>query len=206
MTAGASTRTRAGRLRLISRLDLARHGVDLLHSKEEALQREGVRLEAHVSRTKYQWDLCCSGATTSLLRSRALGASAELASLVTQSRATAAVTPHWETSMGISYPGVIDVTPGPEPTLTSTAALRPTVDAYVLALQAGADHAATTEALRRLSTELGATRRRRRAIEQRLIPLLVTQLHALDLHLDEQDRDEATRVHIAVVQREASQS
>ncbi len=205
MTADANTRTRAGRLRLIDRLELGRHGVDLLHSKEEVLQRERVRLQAHVTRTEHRWAGCCRDAAASLLRSRAFGASDELSSIVTRSPEPATATPHSETSMGITYPGIIDVTPGPEPTLTSTAALRPTVDAYLLALQAGADHAATTEALRRLSAELNTTRRRRRAIEQRLIPRLTEELHSLDLHLDELDRDEATRVHLAVTKRETSQ-
>ncbi len=197
MTARTDTRTRAARLQLTARLDLASHGADLLHSKEEALRRERIRLEGHVTRTKNRWEHSCREASTWLLRARALGASDELASLVTSEPAPATVTPHWQTSMGITYPGSVDTTAGPEPTVTSTSALRPTIDAFRLALSTAADHASTTAALTRLDNELADTRRRRRAIEQRLLPRLESTLHDLDLYLDEQDRDDALRVHIA---------
>lgn len=202
MTAGTDTRTRAGRLRLMARLNLARHGVDLLHSKEEALQRERTRLEGHVARTKQQWEQRCIDAAAWLLRSRALGASEELTSIVTRGPGSATVSANWQASMGITYPGVVDCTPGPEPTLTSTSALRPSIDAYRIALHSAAEHASTTTALHRLDAELDSTRRRRRAIEQRLVPDLEHTLHDLDLHLDEQDRDEALRVHLASAQQE----
>jgi vacuolar-type H+-ATPase subunit D/Vma8 len=42
------------------------------------------------------------------------------------------------------------------------------------------------------------TRRRRRAIEQRLRPRLESQLHKLDLDLDERDRDAAVRTQLAI--------
>jgi len=202
MTTGTTTRTRAGRLRLMARLQLARHGADLLHSKEEALQRERTRLEGHVTRTQQQWEQTSGEAAACLLRSRALGASAELTSIITRGPEPADVTPHWQTSMGVTYPGSIECTLQADPVVTSTAALRPTIDAYRLALQAAANHASTTSALQSLDTELANTRRRRRAIEQRLIPRLETTIHDLDLHLDEQDRDEALRVHIATGRQE----
>ncbi len=197
-----NTRTRAERLRLVHRLELARRGTELLHSKEEVLQRERVRLEAHVARTEQAWTENCSSAAGALLRSRALGASGELDSIIRRRLGSAQVTPHWETSMGIVYPGVVDAATGPTPTVTSTAALRPAIDAYEAALRAAAGHSSTTAALRRLTAELGKTRRRRRAIEQRLLPSLESTLHDLDLHLDEQDREEALRVHTATGRRE----
>ncbi len=198
-----TTQTRAGRLHVIARLELARHGVDLLRSKEEALQRERVRLEAHEARTRNQWEQRAGDAAALLLRARALGASVELASIIARGPEPATMTAHRQTSMGVAYPGVAECAPTPEPTVVSTAALRPAIDAYRLALQAGADHASTGTALRRLTAELADTRRRRRAIDQRLVPRLEKTLHDLDLHLDEQDRDEAFRVHIAAGRRGA---
>lgn len=203
MSTATSTSTRAGRLRLMARLRLARDGVGLLRSKEEVLQRERVRLEGHVARTQQTWESDSTEAATALLRARALGASGELASIVTTGGAEPAiVAPQWQVSMGVTYPGVIEVTPGPEPTATSTAALRPAIDAYRRALGTAADHAATTAALNRVTIELAGTRRRRRAIEQRLIPALEAAVRLLDLRLDEQDRDEALRIHIATGQHE----
>lgn len=201
MSTATTTSTGAGRLRLMARLQLARHGVDLLHSKEEALQRERTRLEGHVSRTNRQWVQTCGDAAGWLLRCRALGASGELEAIMERGPDPATVTAHWQTSMGVTYPGAIDCEVGSDPVVHSTAALRPTIDAYALALRAGAEHASTTAALRRLDRELADTRRRRRAIEQRLVPRLEVALRDLDLSLDERDREEALRVHIATNQQ-----
>lgn len=202
MSTATSTSTRAGRLRLMARLRLARDGVGLLRSKEDVLQRERVRLEGHVARTQQTWEADSTEAAIALLRARALGASGELASIVACGAEPAIVAPRWQVSMGVIYPGVVEVTPGPEPTATSTAALRPAIDAYRRALGTAADHASTTAALNRVTTELAGTRRRRRAIEQRLIPALEAAVRRLDLRLDEQDRDEALRIHIATGQHE----
>ncbi len=125
-----------------------------------------------------------------------LGAGGEVA----QARADrpAAVTPDWQLSMGIAYPGGVHVEPGPPPPLASTAALRPVTDAYTDALRAAARHAAAEMAVRRLEDELFATRRRRRAIDDRMLPRLDRQVHDLELRLDELDRAEALRVRLAV--------
>ena len=197
-------RTRAGRLRLVARYDLATHAAELLRSKEEALERERVRLKGHAKRTRGEWVSACDAAASALVRARMLGASRELA----HRRATSAasMTPDWQASMGIVYPGAVACEPGERPAVTSTAALGPAIDAYRVALVAAGPHAAASEAVDRLSAELAATRRRRRAIEDRLLPTLGSELLELDLHLDELDRDEALRVRMAVQRREVDRT
>ena len=197
MTRITRNANRSARLQLRANLDLASHAVELLHNKEEALQREQARLEGHAKRTEKQWQDHCREANTWLLRSRALGASSEIATIVDDAFRPAEVTIAWETAMGVTYPGKVHCAKAIAPTLTSTAALVPTATSYQEALAAGAEHAASTAALHRLETELSNTRRRRRAIEQRLQPRLETQLHQLDLDLDERDRDAAVRTHLA---------
>ena len=202
MTIASGARNRAVRLRLTTRLATARHAADLLHNKEQALQRERSRLEGHTDRTERAWTTRCDEATTWLMRARALGASGELARLIEHGSDPASIDANWQTAMGITYPGIVSCSPGTTPSLVSTAALRPTVDAFREALDAAATHAATTAALRRLDVELASTRRRRRAIGERLVPRLEQALHDLDLHLDEQDREEALRVQLAVNRQE----
>jgi vacuolar-type H+-ATPase subunit D/Vma8 len=107
--------------------------------------------------------------------------------------------------MGIVYPGSVECVPGSAGALTSTAALGPTATAYRRALEAGATCAATTAAVVRLDRELAATRRRRRAIEDHLQPRLERALGELEVHLDELDREEALRVHVAIELQEVSQ-
>jgi vacuolar-type H+-ATPase subunit D/Vma8 len=201
MTRTTRTANRSARLHLRANLDLARHAVELLRNKEEALQREQARLEGHAKRTEQQWLDHCRDASTWLLRARALGASSEVASMLDNASQPAEVMVAWQAAMGVTYPGEVHCTPATPPTLTSTAALVPTTAAFQKALTAGAEHAAATAALHRLETELSNTRGRRRAIEQRLQPRLETQLHQLDLDLDERDRDAAVRTQLATRRR-----
>jgi V/A-type H+-transporting ATPase subunit D len=195
MTTAATSR--ADRLHLIDRLDLAHHAAELLHGKEQALQRERVRLEAHADRARQDWIDSCGRAAVWLQRARCLGASEEIAMLVSQGPRPAQLAIDWQSSMGITYPDSVEYTPGRQQAMSATAAIGPAAEAHHEALRCAATHASTTTALTRLDDELAATRRRRRAISERLVPSLETQLDALDLHLDEQDREEALRVHLA---------
>jgi V/A-type H+-transporting ATPase subunit D len=197
MTGTARAESRADRLHLVQRRSLAAHAASLLNSKEEALQRERGRLQAHVSRSARQWRQHCERAEKWLLRSLALGAPDEFRTLIARDPAPATVTADWQMSMGVSYPGSVRCEPGPRPAVSSTAALGPTVDAYRRALVTAAEHAATTTALARLDHEVVATRRRRRAIEDHLIPRLDADIRRIDLHLDESEREEALRVQLA---------
>lgn len=196
----STTANRAARLRIQSRLGLATHASELLHSKEEALQRERDRLRGHADRTEADWHRRLHHAATWLLRARALGAGAELTT-GRKPLEPATVDIDWQTSMGVTYPGTVRTTPGSTPAFTSTAALTPTRDAYAAALDAATEHAAARAALHRVEAELADTRRRRRALEQHLVPRLQTELHRLDLTLDERDRDAALRTQLAIARR-----
>lgn len=186
-------RTRSDRLRLGERIAIAERAAELLRSKEEALERERARLEGYARRADDQWRDRSAAAATALLRARSLGATDELGTSA-PGGALAEVRPDWQVSMGITYPGSVETEPGDAPPLCSTAALGPAIDRYREALAAAADQAAATEAIRRLREELLATRRRRRALEDRFIPSLGRASRELDLHLEELDRDEAMRL------------
>lgn len=192
---------RAVRLGLIGQLGLARQASGLLHQKEEALRRERDRLEGHAKRTERRWQRTCQDARAWLLRARALGASTELAAVEHRPIGQASITVRWRNSMGVAYPDEVITAPCPRPTVSSTAALVPTTDAYRTALDAAIAHGAASSALEKIDTELVATRRRRRAIEHRLVPTLELRLRRLELRLDEQDREEALRSRLAIQQR-----
>ena len=196
-TTMTGSRSRAARLHLITRLDLARHAVELLHSKEQALQRVRARLDVHAERANDAWVRCANEAATWLQRARALGATDELDVIAAHRPQPAQIVIDWQASMGITYPGDVRCTQAAQPDLTASAALAPTMQAHLRALDAAATYAATDAALDRLDTELATTRRRRRAIGDRLVPRLEDQLRMLELDLDEQDREEALRVRLA---------
>lgn len=201
-----SNLTRADRLRLIRRMEMARRASDLLRSKEEVLERERVRLEGHAGRADERWHHEYEAAAAALLRARMLGVSPELDGLVAAGSSAASVTPDWTMSMGVVYPGDVGCEPGPLPGANSTAAVVPAAESYRSALRAAAVAAAAAEAVRRLDVELAATRRRRRAVEQHLVPSLEADLRRLDLGLDELDREEALRIRTATQRQEASRS
>lgn len=196
-TTANRSRSRAARLQLINRLGLARHAVDLLHSKEQALQRERARLELHADRARDAWERTAGEAATWLQRARVVGATDELDVIAAEGPQPAAIVVDWQASMGITYPGDVQCTPAVQRDLTGSAALIPTMQAHHRALDAAATHAATRTALERLDAELTTTRRRRRAIGDRLVPRLEDDLRMLELDLDEQDREEALRVRLA---------
>lgn len=193
------TPTRAARREILLRVDLADRAADLLRSKEEALLRERDRLRGHVQRSRLEWARCWTEAVAALNRARALGGSDEVGRACRLAPMVAAsVSADWQVSMGITYPGEVSTRPGTSVPLASTAALGPAVHSFHEALVAASDHAAAATAVQRLEAELDATRRRRRAIEERLRPDLEETLRALDLRLDELDRDQAVRIRFAV--------
>lgn len=198
MRRSTHTVNRAARLELRARLELARHAVDLLRNKEEALRREQARLEGHAHITAEQWTRRCGDASAWLMRARALGARTELDRAHDPGSTAAQITIAWQGAMGVVYPGEVTCISGTAPAPTSTAAIVPTAAAYRAALVAGGQHAAATAALHRLEAELATTRRRRRAIQERLQPRLEAQLHRLDVDLDERDRDAAVRIQLAI--------
>ena len=188
---------RAARLETMARLAMANHATTLLRSKEEALERERSRLVGHEDRSRTDWIERCRQATEALLRARAMGASDEITRLIQRGPSGATISADWEDSMGISYPGEVTCRPASPTDLAGTAALVPAMAAFRSALEAAARHAATTMALERLDLELGDTRRRRRAIGDHLVPRIDAELRALELVLDEQDREEAVRSRLA---------
>ena len=151
----------------------------------------------HAERANDAWVRFANEAATWLQRSRALGATDELDVIAAHRPQPAQIVIDWQASMGITYPGDVRCTPAAQLDLTASAALTPTMQAHHRALDAAATHAATYAALSRLDAELATTRRRRRAIGDRLVPRLETDLRTLELDLDEQDREEALRVRLA---------
>lgn len=198
----SSVATHADRLRLLREIELARRAVDLLHNKEEALERERVRLSGHAARATERWEQAWSEVTAAATRARMLGAGSEIDRLARRTQRAATITPEWSRSMGIEYPGAVTCAPVRAAPLTSTAAMVVAAAAAHVAVLAAADAAAAGEAVRRLDRELASTRRRRRAVDEHHLPTLESQVHELELRLDELDREEALRIRTATTRGE----
>ncbi|MGZ4682785.1 MAG: V-type ATP synthase subunit D [Acidimicrobiales bacterium] len=183
---------RAGRSWLEERLGRARHGVALLQRKRDVLRREELRLETLHERTGAEWERCCREAERWMVRALVLGGREALGrARLDGSTTTAAV--RWESSMGVTYPGEVVTSLGPPPSVSGPAALGPATDAYRAATEAAVQHAASVAALSRVRAELTSTSRRLRGIRDRFVPQLEETLRALDLQLEEIEREEITR-------------
>jgi V/A-type H+-transporting ATPase subunit D len=184
---------RAGRPWLLERIATAAHGMDLLRQKQQLLSREQRRLARHREETKREWARACEQADLWSTRANIISGTTatRLAGAKNEGRADVAIS--WRNTMGVLHPDEARVT---APTLLArdraalNAAIGPSSDAHQQALEAGARHAVAESALRAIETELVSAHRRLRAIERHRLPSLRAELRALELRLDEVEREE----------------
>ncbi|MFD1051839.1 V-type ATP synthase subunit D, partial [Kibdelosporangium lantanae] len=138
--------------------------------------------------TEREWRDRVREAETWLLRAEMIGGS----SAVTRADEDAVVRITWATAMGVHHPdgGICET--HPQPILGSTALIR-AQDAYRGAALAGVHHAAALAAVKCLAAEMESTRQRVRALNNRWIPRLRTELAVVEFELEELERTEAVR-------------
>lgn len=187
---------RAGRPWLVRRLEIARGGADVLDEKRRALLRERARVEPLVGEARETWERAAREAAGWLDRAAVLAGARRLR--LASPRDTSAVEVHvpWRTALGVLIPEqpelVLPRGSGLED-VGGSAALSVAVAAHRRALEAAARYGAVQAASVRIAAELAATTRRLRAIERRWIPRHERALAALELALDESEREDAAR-------------
>jgi V/A-type H+-transporting ATPase subunit D len=189
---------RAGRPWLAHRLAVAERGAELLDDKYRALVREQRRLEPELAAAREEWERGAREAERWLARAAVLGGERQL-SLARAVPVAADVTVRWQTILGVTCPveAVVGSMPSPERELSASggsAALLTAAAAHRRALAAAARFAVADDALRRIDRELRATALRRIAIERRWIPAHAAALAALELSLEELEREDGARV------------
>jgi V/A-type H+/Na+-transporting ATPase subunit D len=184
---------RAGRLRLIERLAAAERASALLDRKRRLLLLEERRFQERRLTTERRFLDACAEADQWGRRVGVLGGDEafRLASGAIEGQTRVAVT--WATTMGVAHPDRATcefATPAPAPLVGVTAAVRPAVAKYQAALESAVDYGIVVSALQRIQVELAGTRTRQRAIERHLVPRLRRDLAALELRLDEMERED----------------
>ena len=195
---------RAGRPWLLRRLEIARRGADVLDQKRRALLRLERRLNDLAAVTGDGWNAAAREAETWLRRARVVGGEAAFELACFYSAGEPQVDIRWRRTLGVVYaadaevilPGAADIS-----SIGGGAALVFAAAAHRRALEAATHHAAVSGALRQVRAELGATIRRLRAVEHRWIPEYETALAALELSLDEAEREQGARVRWVVRRR-----
>ncbi len=188
---------RAGRTWLLARLDVAHRGAELLDRKRQVLLAEQARVRAQVERARCDWDEASAQVATWTARAGIVDGAIRLELLARHARQRASLELSWRNLMGARVPTAQDID---IPELPPVSALGGSSAAVLLAracseaASAGARYAAAQRAEAELSAELGRAARRLRALRDRWIPQHERALAALDLALDEAQREQAIRV------------
>jgi V/A-type H+-transporting ATPase subunit D len=182
-------------MRVERRLLMARHGAALLDRKRQIMTDELERLQLHADRLRLEWDACARDAAVWLQRATALDGHEGIRGASPTVRAQVDV--QWGGAMGVTYPEDASCSMPAPPRAGGSSALSYATLAHRTAALAATRLAAVQRAVLLVSTELRATQARQRAIENRWIPRLDEQLRTIRRRLDEQELEEALRLHWA---------
>jgi V/A-type H+-transporting ATPase subunit D len=198
---------RSGRLWLRSRLQAATKAAELLDHKRRELETELTHVRGIAGRREEAWRGAAEEAKGWLGRVDLTGGDRSLPLVATLSSGEARVRVEWRHVMGVHYP-VDHHTSFPSPArvamLEGGAALVGAQAAYRKAVDAAVAHAVAWTAVSRIRADIDRTIRRLRALELRAIPAHESALAALELALDEKDREEAVAARWAVQQSRPS--
>ncbi|MCK8437268.1 V-type ATPase, D subunit [Streptomyces sp. D2-8] len=187
--------SRAGRLHLRHRLDVAVRGADLLEQKLRILLSRHDQLRRAEEISGSRWHDRVKEADTWLVRAVLLGGEHAL------DRAAAGVGPARITvdetvTMGVRHPTEVTcVVPDRAPSSAAPAntALVHAEAAYREAVRAAGEYAAARAASRIVGAEVLSTRRRVRALRRHWIPRLETALARVELALEQTEHEDAVR-------------
>lgn len=185
---------RAGRLWLRERLAVARNAADLLEHKRRELEVELQRVRTIAGQRERAWREAVHEGERWLERFDATGAQRSMRLAAALDGDLAEVRLEWQQVMGVRYPTDYTVRFPAEPRVQSLeggAALVPALAAYRRAVDAAVAHAVARTALARIRADIDRTTRRLRALRLRAIPAHERALAALEIALDEKDRDDA---------------
>jgi len=188
---------RAGRTWLIARLEVAHRGAELLDRKRQVLLGDQARIRAEAERARREWNEAADQVEKWSARAGIVDGAGRLELLANHVHEHASLELSWLNFMGARIPRAeaIDI---PDPPAVS--ALGGSSAAVLLAraccdaARAAARYAIAERAEAELTAELGRAARRLRALRERWIPQHEQALAALELALDEGQREQAIRV------------
>jgi V/A-type H+-transporting ATPase subunit D len=191
---------RAGRLWLMSRLEVARRGTEVLDQKRRTLLRERRRTATALARATEAWDRYGRLAAESNDRALALAGEGRLRLSALHCADPPTVEVTWRNTIGTLIPTAVRVDAGTPPdfvALGGGAAVALAAEAHRGALVHAAAHAAARAAHEAIERELSTTTRRLRAIESRWIPEHEDALRRLELELAERELEDIARARFA---------
>ncbi len=191
---------RAGRQWLHHRVEVAQHAADLLDHKQRELEGELRRLRTLVTSIRSEWEAVLAEAASWLDRIDATGGPRSIRLAIGLQRQDAKASVRWRSVMGVVYPTEVHSTLPESPALAGlegAVALTFAREAYRTATEVGVRMAAAEAAQNRIAVELGRNVRRLRALELQAVPAYEQALAALELRLEEDEREDLLRARWA---------
>jgi V/A-type H+-transporting ATPase subunit D len=188
---------RAGRIWLVRRLEIARHGAELLDRKRQALLRRQAQARSEAAAARRAWEDAAAQVALWSARAAMCDGAGRLQMLARHVNEPASLQLSWSNLMGAQLPSVERISVPDRPPLSPLGASSAAVllaRACREATVAAARHAVAEHADREISAELRRAARRLRALRERWIPQHEQALAQLDLALDESQREQAARV------------
>ena len=188
---------RAGRPWLLHRLEVARRGADVLDEKRHALLREQRRTGALLDAAREEWEQTARAAAVWLERATVVAGARRFRLVAFYGRGEAKIELLWRNSLGVTHPtgATVSLPERVEPaSVSGSSAFHFATEAHRSAVEAAARFAILELSFERVSRELEVTVRRLRAIDTRWIPGHEAALAALEIRLDETEREEVARV------------
>jgi V/A-type H+/Na+-transporting ATPase subunit D len=188
---------RAGRTWLLARIEVAQRGAELLDRKRQVLLAEQTRIRAQVELAQEEWRDAAARVEVWTTRAGIVDGAIRLELLARHVREHASLELSWSNLMGAQLPAAeaIDVPNPPSVSaLGGSSAAVQLADACCQATRAAARYAIAERTEAELSAELARAARRLRALRDRWIPQHEQALAALDVTLDEAQREQAIRV------------
>jgi vacuolar-type H+-ATPase subunit D/Vma8 len=167
--------------------------VELLDHKRHALSMELHSLEALRAETEQHWNGLYLTARIWTGRALALAGADRMVVVTEHMAGRAELQVTWNRTLGVERPtGVsVSIPPLPEDLVVASGwTMVEAGDAHCSAVKAAADYAAADLACTCIRQELRATERRQRSVERIRIPALGSELRALNLRLEEIEREE----------------
>jgi V/A-type H+/Na+-transporting ATPase subunit D len=188
---------RAGRTWLIARLEVAHRGAELLDRKRQVLLGEQARVRAEAERARRDWNEAAAQVEIWSSRAGIVDGAGRLELLARHVQDRASLEVSWLNFMGARIPRADQVYVPEAPAVSALGGSSASVllaRACREATGAAARYAIAKRAEAELSAELGRAARRLRALRERWIPQHEQALAALELSLDESQREQAIRV------------
>jgi vacuolar-type H+-ATPase subunit D/Vma8 len=182
---------RAGRLWLRHRIAVAERGATELERKVQLVSTEVRRCKAQVEDSRAEWRATCEEAERWMLRAGFVGG----IDSVRQARTPPVeVALTWTSTVGVRHPDGATIEPAGTPDIGMSAAVLQARQAFATALRASVKVATAQSALATLESALLTTRRRARVLRRHWLPRLQSQLHDLEITLEQAEQEDQARL------------